>query len=372
MSAVPPGARILVLTAAMGGGHVQVSRELARRLQTRGHEVEVVDLLELMPSAAARFLHWFYPWMVNRAPWLYDLVYAQFFTAPQAQAERGSVPVRLATPGLRQLLAERRPDLVVSTYHLAGVAAARLRRSGELDAPVVTFITTFGVHNLWLHPGTDRYLCITGLAAEQVRRRGAGPVDVCEPVVRPNFHEPARKVVQQRLRRGLSRDERVALIVAGSLGMGPIEEAAKAFARAPGWQAVVVCGRNARLQARLAAREEVTALGWVEDMASLTSAADVVVDNAAGSTAKEALALGVPVVTYRPIAGHGRDDAQMMHAAGVTDVLDDPGALVEVATRLTQPSLREQRAARGRALFGTDPADLLDQLVTGARSSVPA
>ncbi|MEE3921714.1 hypothetical protein V2I01_36055 [Micromonospora sp. BRA006-A] len=40
-------------------------------------------------------------------------------------------------------------------------------------------------------------------------------------------------------------------------------------------------------------------------MPALMRAVDVMVENAGGLTCQEALAAGLPVVTYRPIAGHG-------------------------------------------------------------------
>ena len=362
--------RVLILTAAMGGGHLQVSRELARRLAARGHQPQVVDMLELMPAPAGRFLRWLYPWMVRRAPWLYDVVYAQFFTAPQRRAERGQLPVRLAGRRLRRLVNEQKPDVVVSTYHLAGVAAARLREQRKLSAPAITFITTFGVHNLWLHPGTDAYITITDDAAREVSvRTGGRSAVVCEPVVRPAFVHPQSRPPATTTA-GPPERERLAFIVAGSLGLGPVAEAARVLARAPGWVPIVVCGRNERLRRRLSKLPGVEALGWVEDMAMLMADADVVIDNAAGSSAKEALALGVPVITYRPIAGHGRDDALMMQRSGLTDVIDRPNDLVAGLDRIMAEPARAGRIRRGHALFGTDPARCVERIAAGGGVAV--
>lgn len=353
---------MLLLTASMGGGHLQVSRELGRRLAARGHEVAEADLLELMSRPAGAALRWFYPWMVNHAPWLYDRIYQHFFLAQQRAAERAGVPVKLSLGGLRRLCDRIRPHAVVSTYHLAGVAAARLRGQGELSAPAVTFITTFGVHDLWLHPATDRYISITEEVAELVAARTGRPVSVCEPVVRPNFTpRAAARAVSVRSQLGARDGERVALLVTGSLGLGRAADAVSTLADAAGWRPVAVCGRNTRLLDRLRTVPGVTALGWIDDMAPLVAAADVVVDNAGGSSAKESLAVGVPVVTYRPIAGHGRDDANTMAALGLTDVVDEPHQLLAALDRLCDPPVRAARVAAGRRLFGRDPVRCIEE-----------
>lgn len=356
------GSRILILSASMGGGHMQVSRELEDRLEKLGHRPFVVDMLDFTPRWG-RFVNWFYPWMVNRAPWMYDWVYRQFFLAAQTRAERASVPVRLATPGLKRLVATEHPELIVSTYHLAGVTAARLRAGGELHVPCVTFVTTFGVHNLWVHPGTDLYLCISPGAARHLSKRTAAPVEVCEPVVRQGFTAMAAAKGGRRVPD--SGAARRALVVAGALGLGDVRSAAEAISSLPGWRPVVVCGRNERLRAQLAGMSGVTVRGWVDEMAGLMSSADVVIDNAAGSTAKEALAAGCPVVTFHPIAGHGRHDALSMQRAGLTEVVDDAEGLRRALSSLSSPGARASRVARGRTLFGRDPARLLAGKLSG-------
>lgn len=353
----PRPAKALILTASMGGGHVQVSRELARRLTDLGWQATVVDTLGATPRWGD-FLRRLYPWMVNEAPWLYDLVYRRFFLAGERSARRAWLPIHLATRDVRRRLDEEAPDVVVSTYHLAAVAAARLRAAGELTVPTLTFITTFGVHDLWVHPGADAYLCITPQAAAALAERTAAPIEVCEPVVRQPFTTGAVTAPRPPGCR--------ALVVAGALGMGPVADAVRVVADLPGWTPVVVCGRNERLRDELVGVDGAEVQGWVEDMAGLMASTDVVIDNAGGSTAKEALALGRPVVTFRPIAGHGRHDALMMEDAGLTEVVDAAEDLAAALRRLQRPPDRDARAARGRALFGRDPARVIIEQVQGA------
>lgn len=353
------------MTAAMGTGHLEVSREVARRLTARGHHVDIADLTEFMPAPTGRWLRGVYPWLVNRAPWLYDLVYRHFFLARQQAGERVGIPVRLALPGLRRHITRWQPDVVVSTYHLAALAVARLRAQRRLGCPAVTFVTTFSAHELWLHPATDAYLCISSNAAREVRGLGGGPVQVCGPVVRSEFGDQStRRRAEVRRELGVTAEQRVALVVSGSLGLGTVRTAVTAIARWPGWVPVVVCGRNEQLRTALAGVPGTVALGWVADMAGLMAAADVLVENAGGLTSKEALRVGLPVVTFRPIAGHGRHDAGALAALGLTDLVDDEHSLLAALTRLTEDTaLRAQRVQRGQALFVGDAATVVANLL---------
>jgi UDP-N-acetylglucosamine:LPS N-acetylglucosamine transferase len=368
MSEAAHGRRILVLSAAMGGGHTQIANELRRRLAERGHDARVVDLLDLMPPPTGRWLHDLYPWLVNQVPWLYQRVYDVFFTARQQAGERAGVPVRLAVPGLRRLVQEFRPEVAVATYPLSALALGRLRGRGELGCPAVTVITTFSVNNLWLHPAADVELCISDDAAEDVRRRTGRRGVVCGPIVRPDFgdlaaDERARLRAHVRRRFGIPADGRVALVTTGSMGLaGSAAVAAEAIAGRPGWVPLVVCGRNEELCGRMRRIERAVVVGWVDDMPALMAAADVLVDNNCGMAAKEALGVGLPVVTFRPLAGHGKDDVAAVERLGLTDVVHHPDELGRALDGLVRSErCRRERVARGRSLFVADAADLVER-----------
>jgi UDP-N-acetylglucosamine:LPS N-acetylglucosamine transferase len=138
--------------------------------------------------------------------------------------------------------------------------------------------------------------------------------------------------------------------------------AAETIASRPGWVPLVLCGRSNDLYERIQQARGIRALPWVDDMPAVMSAADVLVDNAGGMSSKEALAIGLPVVTFRPISGHGRDDASSLARLGLTHVTEDEQHLVEVLEDLLRdPDAVRERVQRGRRLFVADAADLVEQ-----------
>ncbi|HEY6933552.1 MAG TPA: hypothetical protein VI452_09145 [Marmoricola sp.] len=356
-------ARILLLSAAMGGGHLQISKELARRLRERGHTARVVDMLDLMPPPTGRWLHWLYPFLVNRTPRLYQRVYDTFFVAEQEAGERAGVPVRLALPGLRRFVEAFSPDLAVSTYPLCSLALGELRARGELDSPAVTVVTTCSVNNLWLHPGVDLELCISQDAADDATRRTGRRAGVCGPVVRPGFLHDSADGAGFRQSLGIPAQARVALVTTGSMGLaGAADAAARAIAGHDGWIPVVLCGRSESLCRSVRQIPGAIPVEWIEDMPAAMAAADVLVDNNCGMSAKEALAAGLPIVTFRPIPGHGRDDAAALERLGATQVVEDEAGLLGAIDRVVDDELaRDKRIRRGRALFVADAAELLEE-----------
>jgi UDP-N-acetylglucosamine:LPS N-acetylglucosamine transferase len=105
-------------------------------------------------------------------------------------------------------------------------------------------------------------------------------------------------------------------------------------------------------------------IGWTDRMPELMAAADVVVENAGGLTSLEAFASGTPVVTFRPIPGHGRDNVKGMLAAGVTTAPADEAELLTALDALATPGpARDGQVAAARALFRDDPVDHILALI---------
>ncbi|MFB7209013.1 hypothetical protein [Streptomyces sp. NPDC056255] len=76
------------------------------------------------------------------------------------------------------------------------------------------------------------------------------------------------------------------------------------------------------------------------------------IDNAAGQTALEAMAVGLPVVSYRPIPGYGREGTRWVAEHGLTECAPDPWALIRALDRLTPSGpARERRITTARSLF---------------------
>ena len=94
------------------------------------------------------------------------------------------------------------------------------------------------------------------------------------------------------------------------------------------------------------------------------AAADVLVENAGGLTCMEAFAAGLPVVSYRPIAGHGKGNARDMEAAGVAALAHpaDLGAVLEATLGLDG----QRRRREGLAMFAGDAAQDIVQLGAAA------
>lgn len=351
--------RVLLLGASMGAGHDAVSGELARRLRARGATTELCDVLTLLPPGTGPALRAFYRQTVRHAPALYAAIYA-LFLSPGGGHRPGSAP--LATAARDRLLRRVdafRPDLLVPTFHLSAQITGRLRAEGLLPVPASVFVTDFAVHRGWLHPGNDLYVCLTGQSAEAARAATGRLAAVSGPVVAPEFHRVAGPPPHDP-----APGPPPVLLSTGAWGVGTRTVRTARLLAAHGCRPVLLCGRDERLRRRAARVPGAVALGWTDDMPGLMGTARLLVDNAAGQTAAQALAAGVPVLAWRPLPGHGRDGARSMAAAGLSTYAHDPDELLAGVRHLLRPGpARTGQVERGRAAFVADAAELLTRPV---------
>jgi processive 1,2-diacylglycerol beta-glucosyltransferase len=332
--------RIVIVSASLGAGHDGSAREIARRLRGIGHDVEVHDFLDMLPFGWGRHVREAYRKQLAIAPGSWEWLLNMLSRRPGMTA----LTVWLAARSGRALrrIVGNDTDAVVSTYPLASQVAMRMRRRGKLKASVVTYLTDPSVHSLWLAEGTDLYLAAHPEIASQVRLLGAERVAVVAPAVRPEFRpvESDDERAKARAEFGLPQDGLLALVVSGSWAVGEIEVSAREVAAGGIATAVVVCGENEALRERLRDLENGVVLGWVDDMPSLLRACDVAVLNSGGLTFFEAHAAGLPVLTYRCLAGHGRTNAAHLEHAGLAKWLHSPQDLADALT-----GLRDSRSA---------------------------
>jgi processive 1,2-diacylglycerol beta-glucosyltransferase len=340
---------VLIVSGSVGAGHDGAARELAARLERAGVEVAVRDFLDAVPRPLAWVLREGYTRTVQTVPAVFELV----FRGLEHRGLLWRLEQRMCAYAARAIArwaAEFGPDAVVATYPPAAQAIGALRADGRLTVPAYTYLTDPAVHASWLHPAVDRHLTVTPATETHGATAYGAALEVGGPLVPERFAKRLSDAELAWLRTELSHDGRpLALLVCGSLGLGDMRTTVDDVVAA-GFTAVVLCGRNEALRRRLTG-PGVVAVGWRDDVHRLMQAADVLVQNAGGLSFTESLVAGRPAVTYRPIPGHGRANAAVMHDAGLAPWARDP---VDLARHL------HAQAARGRLeLSFPDPADLV-------------
>jgi processive 1,2-diacylglycerol beta-glucosyltransferase len=349
--------RILILTASYGSGHNEAARSLAAAFEREGAETLVIDhfraLVDPRFERASRALYYT---MLRRAPLVWGMAYALGdWMSSDSRLSFGVT--RLGTERLVRVLETLAPDAVVTVHATPAVVMSRLRELGQPVPPHTTVVTDFVAHSQWIAPHIDRY-CV---AAEEVKHefiaRGipAERIMVTGVPLRAEFEQPVSQQ-EARLAFGLSGRTPVVLAMAGSNGrFGRLPATVRALKRVPSpLQAVVVAGRDDALAERLkklTAGSSIRVLGYVPEIRRLMATADLLITKAGGMTLAEAMAVGLPLVSFGSLPGQEQRNERFASRAGVALVARSPRDLEHTIERaLTTPGLLEQLRHRTSAV----------------------
>lgn len=366
--------RILVLSASVGAGHVRAAEAIELALKKSGATVANYDVLSLMPSAYRKVYADGYFRMVARSPrvlgWLYDATDKPF---QHDRLIRGIE--RAGATRLLKTIHQFNPDVVLCTHFLPSALVYRERRKGRTKARIITVVTDFEVHGMWLNTPSDHYFVATGEAKAHLLALGisADLITVSGIPTNPVFAEK-KDSAAMRKKHGWRADLPAILVSAGGFGAGNAGRMVESLiaAKIPA-QIVAVCGKSAPLKNSLekiaAGRKglpEVKVVGFTTDMDEFMTAADLMIGKPGGLTTSESLIKGLGWVVVNPIPGQEEKNAIYLLENGVGVWSDNLYTLAfKVAALLNETGRLEAMRRNALRLARPDAGRLIAELVTG-------
>ena len=351
---------MLLVYSRVGGGHVSAARAISH--EPESGERCAVSLLDayvecgrfpvtLFPSAYAR--------LARHHPRLWSTIYAA--------SAKGLDPKLALRPflgaGLTRALKRCRCDVVISVVPaINGLLADAARRTGARVEIVLT--DWHSVHRFWVARGVDHYTAPTQSARQDCIRFGAPPerVDVVGIPIRREFGTRSGATRAHRLGElGLDPDRFTVLAMVGAEGSPHALRNIAAVARLRrDIQLLVVCGHNDELRRdvqRLRASIPLRAVGFVDYVADLMHAADVLITKAGGLTLAEAFASRAPVVVHDVLPGQEAGNLEYVLERRAALYARDAEALAQIVSDLyASPARRAEIADRGAQLARPDAA----------------
>jgi processive 1,2-diacylglycerol beta-glucosyltransferase len=373
--------RVLIATATAGAGHLAAAAALEEAWRECRAEdvVKKLDLVEFFSPIHRKIHADGYVKLVEHAPEIWGMLFGK--TDNPKVARRLSEIKRVFPSKSRsrfsKFVQEFAPDAVVCTHYVALDTLGEMRtqadgrthtRTNGRRPLVVSVVTDFEAHALWMDPCVDLYCVAAPETRARLMARGAKPEAIIAsgiPIAGKFSSRPVPREIRKRL--GLRDDQRVVLVLGGGFGMGPVAEILRELDKVEiGFQTVVVAGRNEELRRTLATcdrKHPTHVLGFCSNMHELMSVADLIITKPGGLTTSEALAMGKPILIISPIPGQEAANSDFLlergAAAKVNRVEDLPyriGQLFE-SNKLVQMS----RAAK--ALGRPDAATAICQEV---------
>jgi UDP-N-acetylglucosamine:LPS N-acetylglucosamine transferase len=355
--------QVQIVSSRVGGGHQSVAqalRDALIQIEELSVQVWIDDLyVNLSRYPASRF-PWFYATVTRRYPWLWRFIF-DVTNRPPSGPRYNWIGDVIGGPTLSRIIAERRPDAVVTVLPgTTGFVARSVLKSG-VPANVEVIVTDWAdVHLGWASTFPAQYTVPTDNAVRTLTSVGipAPCVDRHGFLVREQFskieHGPdAKRRARERLK--LPQDRFLILAMVGTEGSPEMLAHLGAVARTPlDADILVVCGRNRRVFRRVERLEGVNPivpLAFVENVADLMVASDLLLTKTGGVTLAEAFCCSLPVLAFDPLPGQEEGNARYMVACGAAELATAPAHLASLATELRwSPERRAALTAAGRKL----------------------
>jgi processive 1,2-diacylglycerol beta-glucosyltransferase len=363
-----PGRRVLILSVSAGTGHTRAAEALEKvfRQQPGVGEIRNVDALRFTNKLFRDFYSKLYIQLVHKAPTILGFVYRNSDEPWKTDRMRLMLD-RLNTGALERFIARFKPDITVCTHFLPAEIISYLISKGKLNARLSIVVTDLDVHAMWLCRRFHRYfvaleeskihLQVLGLPGDNITVSGI-PID-------PVFAQPHEGRAALRAQAGFDIHRPLFLVSGGALGVSPAAGVLDAMSRLrrPA-QAIVVCGKNAELQADLEKQAaEIAAnvpgltirvIGYTNEMHRWMQMADLFIGKPGGLTTAECLACGLPMVIVAPIPGQEERNSDHLLEKGVAIKCNEFTTLAYKIDALLDDPARLQ-AMRDQANFYARP-----------------
>ena len=368
--------RILILSAATGGGHMRAAHALEEAIRRKSPETEVrvVDFLKEISPILDKTICDGYHFLATKTPKVFGKLY---------QKTNEETPFSQIVPKFNSLfcqelvplMEEFRPDVGVTTHPFATEMVSRLKEKGALFAPLICIMTDYGPHKAWFADRVDAYIVSAQDMVEEMVMMGVDRNKIFPfgiPVHGVFFYKEDKNKLQQEL--GLTPGLPTILIMAGSFGVTNIAKIYRSIAVIDmPFQMIVITGRNQRLYDYFSeiipeSPKKTKLVFFTNEVEKYMHASDLIITKPGGLTVSEALACNIPLAVFDAIPGQEEDNANFLlqHEMAIRiqkgeDCADSIRALLQDHERLEK--MRSSCASFDKSQSPTNILSLIGELL---------
>lgn len=312
--------KIMILTAATGGGHIRASRAIQAYISEHaaGSEVVVIDALKSISNILDKTVCDGYHFLATKTP----KVFGQLYRKTNEDSLLSTLVSRFSgtfSQKLIPLLKKEKPDVIISTHPFATEMISHLKWAGAVTAPLICLMTDYGPHRAWFADHVDAYVVANGDMISEMEAMGVPKEKIYPfgiPVENVFYTAGDRPAFLRKI--GLDAELPTILIMAGSFGVTNILKIYRQIiCLEQKFQMVVITGKNERLYEEFAKRipgspKPTKLVFFTNEVERYMHAADLLITKPGGLTVSEALACGIPLAVFDAIPGQEEDNANFL------------------------------------------------------------
>ncbi len=338
--------RILILSCNTGEGHNSAGKAIQEVLTPLGVFSEIMDALSFWSPKISKFICNWHVRLYTRAPLLFNAGYRMAEDHDPEPSDESKIYEMLSQGAekLYEALEIGVYDAVICVHVFACLMMRRVRRDYPIRVPTYFVATDYTCSPYVAEAEADGYFIPDEKLAPEFIRSGV-PAKKLIPTgipVRQVFFQP-KDPKTSRTALGITPDKKVALLMCGSMGCGPIKRLAKRLTDTLPENAmlIVVCGHNEKLYEdllELGNHANLRVLGFTKNIPVYMDAADLMMTKPGGLSSTEAAAKGLPIIFIDAVGGCEGRNLEFYTRYELAETADSVNRLAElVCSNLADP-----------------------------------
>ena len=340
--------KVLILSARTGGGHMRCAQAIDKVLKECDPEgeVRIVDGLEYVNRYFNKVVVDGYKFSATKLSKLYGILYHMANNTNSLNKliqKSNNIFARKLIP----LFFEFKPDVVVTTHAFLSVMCSKLIDKGYINVPVISIITDFAPHTIYINSGVTEYVVSSVQMVDELEKTGVDR-NIIHPFgipIDPVFFEKDEQKREHLTQLGFDPDIPTVLVMAGSFGVTDILKLYENINEIElDFQIIVITGRNMKLfdefnsilscneGMRIGKREinfnderepsrkeekmnitkKTMLIYFTEEVHKYMQLSDLIITKPGGLTVTESLASCLPMVLFRGIPGQETDNTEYL------------------------------------------------------------
>lgn len=340
--------KVMILTVAAGGGHGNAAEAIKKHilLKNSSDEVFIIDTLKAINPLLDKVVIGGYLKSLKYSPSIFGKIYDYTEDEDGFTSTISSKLIQMLSFKVLELIGEINPDIIICTHPFPSEMVSYMKLNNEIKIPLVTILTDYAPHGMWLQNSIDAYIVSNDDMVEEMNSRGV-PKEIIFPFgipVHPEFLKTYDKEITLK-ELGLTSEKPTLLLMGGSLGMGKISTIfEKLMSSSLDIQIIAVTGKNKKLYNELLSLKnnyvkKSAIIGFSNNIGKIMQASTLLITKPGGLTITEALLMHLPMALFSPLPGQEVRNCDFLLKNNLAIYLQEEKDLIkEIGNLLNSPN----------------------------------
>lgn len=318
--------KIVILTATFGMGHHSVSKALKSEIERvyYDYDIKIVDIFDIIKPSYKKIAQELYNYLTREFETLYN-----FFYNYKRESKHNLIDELLYTRYNRRFkdyMDRENPSIIISTFPMTSGFVSRYKTKNDENIPLITVITDVVDSWEWVHDETNLYFVPTIEVKDMLRLKGVDKDTIMVTGI------PVGQAFKVDKKPQIGSQRKQVLIMSSAMGKIKFDENfLKQLEELEETNFIIVTGTDYELAESLKTRtyKNIQILGYVNNIAELMEASDLIYTKPGGVTLFEAINKEIPLLIQETAVGQEFANIEFVKNREIGIVIDQATHFVD-------------------------------------------